>query len=262
MDEKVIVKEADTYTNMFLDTLPLGAIDLKISGNGTTMAVTCFDYYIRIYNLDLLKQVNSFQTNSCETWKVMIDHNGNNVYTGAHQGLVLGFDPENGRVQKKINVKSNEFITSFASNRIGDLIIGNQVGDLFLAKGTNGEIQKLNSEHFKYIRNIEYTNDCTKLIVTSDDLQVSIYDLAEERCISMLSGHTSTINGLSINPQNETFATVSADKTLKFWDIRNKGHTESIESTHGDILWSVKHSTDGQNLYTGSETGYFKVFTL
>ena len=99
-------------------------------------------------------------------------------------------------------------------------------------------------------------------LVTSDDLQVSIYDLAEERCISMLSGHTNTINDLSINPQNETFATVSADKTLKFWDIRNKTYTSSVDSAHNDILWSCKHSINGEQLYTGSETGYFKVMSL
>ena len=262
MDEKVVVKDAASFTTVFSDTLPLGAIDLKMSGNGTKMAVTSFDFIIRVYDLEMMKQVNSFETNSCHQWKVATDFTGNHVYTGAHQGVVLGFDTDSGRAIKKINVKSNEFITSFATNRVGDLVIGNATGNLFMAKGSTGDIINLNSEHYKYIRSIEYSNDCTKLIVTSDDLQVSIYDLAEERCISMLSGHTNTINDLSIHPQNETFATVSADKTLKFWDIRNKSYTSTLDSAHNDILWSCKHSTDGELLYTGSETGYFKAMHL
>ena len=40
----------------------------------------------------------------------------------------------------------------------------------------SGQISKCETDHFKYIRSVEYNFDYSKILVASDDLQISIYD--------------------------------------------------------------------------------------
>jgi len=95
-------------------------IDCSISGNSTILAVSSYDYIIRLYNLNHMTDILKIETNSCDTWKVMVNYNGSNVYTGAHEGEVHCFDAETGINTKNLKTKLDTFITSFASNMKGD----------------------------------------------------------------------------------------------------------------------------------------------
>lgn len=110
---------------------------------------------------------------------------------------------------------------------------------------------------------MSYTQDYSQLIVTSDDLQISLFDLTTQKHVSLMSGHTNTINGLTANPLNPSeFATCASDKTMKFWDLRSKSCISTMDSAHGDVMWCCKYAPNGGYIYTGSETGYFIVYSL
>ena len=96
--------------------------------------------------------------------------------------------------------------------------------------GGSGEINKCEVEHFKYIRDLGFTSDYSKIIIASDDYQLSVYDLNEQKTVNVMSGHYKVINSLSINPKDGTIASCSADKTLKIWDLRSKSPLDTITS--------------------------------
>lgn len=71
--------------------------------------------------------------------------------------------------------------------------------------------------------------DKSKIVVSSLDTTCSIYDIKEEKLIKQLIAHDLEVFDISMSPDGNTFASVSADNTLRRFDQR--------DLSKGDILY-------------------------
>ncbi|MBD2294925.1 WD40 repeat domain-containing protein [Anabaena sphaerica FACHB-251] len=78
-------------------------------------------------------------------------------------------------------------------------------------------------------------------------------------CVNTLYGHSNYVFSIAINPQGNTFASASADKNIKIWDIQTGELLHSLTG-HSNYVSSVAFSADGKIIATGSYDKTFKLW--
>lgn len=88
-----------------------------------------------------------------------------------------------------------------------------------------------------------------KLYTAGIENEISVWDMRQGKVIYSLKGHTDTITGLSVSPDDEKLLSNSMDSTVRTWDIRSF-------SSNGDrllkILDGAPAATLEQNIIRGS----------
>jgi len=67
-------------------------------------------------------------------------------------------------------------------------------------------------------------------------------------------GHRGLVVGLAFSTNGQTLASVSADQTLRLWDVAGKAEPRTFQG-NTDQVWAVAWSPDGQDLVTGAKDG-------
>ncbi len=87
---------------------------------------------------------------------------------------------------------------------------------------------------------------------------VAVWDLASQRVLFTLTGHTGPVNAVVFSPDGSRIATVSNDTTGIIWDAADGRRLHTL-TAHGRWVLSVAFSPDGETLATG---GYDKTVRL
>ncbi|MEA5577750.1 WD40 repeat domain-containing protein [Anabaena sp. UHCC 0451] len=78
-------------------------------------------------------------------------------------------------------------------------------------------------------------------------------------CVNTLYGHSNYVFCIAVNPQGNTFASASADKYIKIWDIQTGEVIHSLTG-HSNYVSSVAFSADGNIIASGSYDKTFKLW--
>lgn len=78
-------------------------------------------------------------------------------------------------------------------------------------------------------------------------------------CVNTLYGHSHYVFSIAVNPNGKTFASGSADKTIKIWDIQTGENTNTLTG-HSNFVSSVAFSHDGNIIASGSYDKTFKLW--
>ena len=108
-------------------------------------------------------------------WKIEFSGGGSTVYTAADKGKLFEYDIDSGDTVNDSR-HGEHFVSALAVSGMGDLALGNAEGDVFL-KRLEGEVVTCLTDHKKMIRSLQFSADGSKLILASDDLRISLFDL-------------------------------------------------------------------------------------
>lgn len=67
-----------------------------------------------------------------------------------------------------------------------------------------------------------------KVISSSKDGMVKVWDLETQRCVQTLVGHHNPVWSLAVSPDRSTLVTGSVDSKLRFWRLGVHASTNSI----------------------------------
>ncbi|KAG7239575.1 hypothetical protein INR49_028726 [Caranx melampygus] len=104
-----------------------------------------------------------------------------------------------------------------------------------------------------------------RLVVCAADPQNGIYisDAASGQTLHHVSDHhRSTITRCRFDPQSQRVATVSADRSIRLWDVLVQKTTVSINSKHGNVVSDCCFTNNGHFLCTASWDKTLKLWEL
>ena len=84
-----------------------------------------------------------------------------------------------------------------------------------------GKIIKSFNEHKKCVQSIQINNDSNKLISSSEDETIKIWDLHTGECLKTLFDHSNEVTSILINNKNDEFISGSTDGTIKIWNLND-----------------------------------------
>ncbi len=98
--------------------------------------------------------------------------------------------------------------------------------------------------------------DEIKLLDEGEGNKVNIWDVAKEKLLGTLPGHSKTIGSIKFSPDGRFVATASHDKTIKLWDVATRTEIKTF-SGHQDWVNSIAFSPDGKTLASASGSLYY-----
>ncbi len=113
--------------------------------------------------------------------------------------------------------------------------------------------------HGDWVRSLIFNTDGSKLVSTSSDQTIKIWDIATENCIQTLMGHVNRVYAAAISLDDRRLATCSADCTIKIWDFTTGECLKTITG-HGDSVWSVGFCDDPNMIISSSRDRTVKLW--
>lgn len=97
----------------------------------------------------------------------------------------------------------------------------------------------------------------TLAVACADGIQLFVEEFGNQPT-HILTGHDGPVKGIAFSPTSKILASVSADTTIKLWDVSNPREKVTEVATlegHGDSIEAVTFSPDGATLATGCADG-------
>ncbi len=94
------------------------------------------------------------------------------------------------------------------------------------------------------ILTVVFSPDGTRLASSSTESQIRVWDMANHRLLSTLSGHRGSVTALAFSPDGRHLASGGEDRTVRLWDTENSQAT-AVFHGHNDVVLAVTFSPDG-----------------
>lgn len=100
------------------------------------------------------------------------------------------------------------------------------------------------------INDFKYSPD-GKHIAVATSIGIWVYETTNYKILSLLTGHTGSVNCISFSPNGQILASGSSDKTVRLWDVIT-GFEKKILKGHPHEINSIAFSPDGKTIASGN----------
>ena len=184
---------------------------------------------------------------------VVFSPDGAILASGASDETVL-WDAE---TQTNIAVLQGGFSTSFSPD--GTTLASGTWGQVNLLDVTTGaNIATL--LHAASVNSVSFSPEGTTLASGAGDGTVKLWDVATERNITTLDGHTDWVSSVSFSPDGTTLASGAWDQTVKLGDVATLQNIATLPHTGG--VHSVAFSSDDTTLASGADWGEVRLWAV
>lgn len=198
------------------------------------------DNVVRIWNTDLSGQVRVFR-DIPSLFDAVLSGRGTKLVTAENDGNILFRDIETGNILHSLNT--------------GDPVraIGISSDEKYLTLGLkNGRVKTLSlpegkelyeiKAHGKKVTEVFVSSDNTCAATSGEDGKAFVFFLESGKERNRFTGHKGAVNDLCFSRNQKLLITASADKTVRFWDI--KENKEVIRLVTMKSCWAAV-SPDG-----------------
>ncbi len=248
------------------------SIQVYINGSQPTKN----DLSVRIWSVETGRELRRIDSKSL-LHSVAWSPDGNTLTTVDDSNNVKLWDTTTGR---KIRTLKHDFATTVSAWSPDGTKIATQGCNALAIWDASTEERKLYEvEHPEAITAISWSPDGKQLATASEDYTLRIWSCyisvptqsptPQKRqpgisylvaaadslsCKHLLEGHENEVTGVAWSPDGNTIASISKDKTIRFWDAQTGCKLACLSNTqgHADGVLSLAFSPDGKILVTGS----------
>ncbi|ETO30329.1 WD repeat-containing protein [Reticulomyxa filosa] len=105
--------------------------------------------------------------------------------------------------------------------------------------------------HFNSVNSIKFSPDCTKIISTSNDKTIKIWDITSGHELQELKGHFDHVKNAIFSPDGNMVVSCSNDNTIRLWDVESCTEIRQLNG-HTRHVRSVQFSPNGKIIVSGS----------
>jgi WD40 repeat protein/uncharacterized caspase-like protein len=102
--------------------------------------------------------------------------------------------------------------------------------------------------------------DGASVVFKAPDNTLELWDIAAQRTISSMHGHTKFIERATVSPDGTTILSGSSDKTARLWDGATGKQIRSFTLT--DTVLALDYSPDGKSIVAGDEDGVLRRYDI
>jgi WD40 repeat protein len=114
-----------------------------------------------------------------------------------------------------------------------------------------GDVRALSAKNC-VVETLTFSPDGQKLFAGNWMGSIHVFDLPSADLVATLQGHSSVLTGITLSPDQQTFASCSHDRTIKLWDVAAARHPDTVAIGHeSDAPW-MQFSHDSKLLATSS----------
>ncbi|MBK7337852.1 MAG: WD40 repeat domain-containing protein [Saprospirales bacterium] len=113
--------------------------------------------------------------------------------------------------------------------------------------------------HSNVVRSVAFNPNGDKIITTSDDETVKVWDANSGQCILTLQGHSDVVRSAVFNPNGDKIITTSDDKTAKVWDVNSGQCLSTFQCESASILIGAFHA-NRDRIITASNNNTAKIW--
>ena len=110
-----------------------------------------------------------------------------------------------------------------------------------------------------HVEDVAFSPDGKTLAMASREGNVHLWDVATEKCLETLKGHSSAVKAVAFSPDGRTLASGSADQTVRLWNVETRRELMRLDPGRVELgtVYSVTFSPDGTRLLAGAGTTAF-----
>ncbi len=193
---------------------------------------------------------------------------GKRIVTAVKRGLVRIWDAETHEILNEDDVADGRDLTdeeqqskqiiSVAFSTDGSLIaLAHEGGAVSLHRPDGKRLEQVGEDligHEQRVRSVDFSSDDTRLVTSSADGKVKVWDVQAGRVLVTPCCHEGRVRSAVFSPDDRQILTVSQDRTVKLWESANGEHLDTL-NVHEDDVWAAGFSPDGSMIVTGSEDG-------
>jgi WD40 repeat protein len=226
---------------------------VEFSPDGKFLATSDANGGVRLWNVDNLQQLQSFEGHLGWVWAVTFTKDGKTLASCCDDGTVKVWDVSTGDC---LHTLQEDAVRGWSVNFSpdGTLLASNRADHTVKLWDVNsGQCLKTLRGHTNIVRPVAFSPDGAILATGSDDNTVKLWDISTGECLYTLSEHTQGVWSVTFSPDGKTLASGSQDKTVKLWDVATGKCWRTLQGKQIEFVWSVAFSPNGHNLAIASE---------
>lgn len=126
--------------------------------------------------------------------------------------------------------------------------------------GKPGEMWRT-AAHGAPVEALLFLSKGTRLLSAGHDKTIRLWDLETHHELKKYEGHTNSIRGLALTPDEKYFLSASYDGTARLWEIESGKQVRTFNGHKGEVT-CVACSPDGQSVLTGGGDGTVRLWEL
>jgi WD40 repeat protein len=240
----------------------LGALDMKINGAGTRLAVSSIDFAVSIFNIHSESGLTHYKSIDGSSMSGKLDFNpndGEEILTGALSLKTI--DIKSGMVTKEFG-KDQKAIQSVSYSPNGLLCATGTIdGAINIFDCKTFELKKSFIEcHTKNVRAVKFSQNSQLLVSSGEDAQISLTDVETLTQKLSVSGHSDWVTSLSVNSHVKSIVSGSLDRSIRVWDLNSGKCTKTISMK--EPVWGVAFSPSGEYMVAACQDGTVQLIAL
>ncbi len=242
-----------------IDVSPDGVHAVSFSSDGKMLAVGGTDSTVSLWDMKgkCLHRGPTKREATGEVWdyvqSVAISRDGTRIVSGHEDTGIRLWDAATGKMIRRVGrMTDSVWSVQFSPDGKSIASAARRNGAVHIWDADKGELVKVLKGQNGAINKILYCHDGKRLIAAGDsfDSTIRVWDVECEKVIHRLEGHSISIEGIALSPDEKTLASTSRDGTLRLWDLTTGKEMPQLEGAKGakGENFSVAFAPDGKTL--------------
>ncbi|ETO25692.1 WD-40 repeat-containing protein [Reticulomyxa filosa] len=188
------------------------------------------------------KILNVFTGHLAEVNSVKFSPDGKKIISSSHDSTIRIWDVSSGQVIQKIDTYPYRPIDAQFSPKYK--IIASAAGTKIMLYTISGEFLRKMEGHHDNITRIQFSPDGEKIVSSSIDKTVRLWDVYTGLQKACMYGHLRKVNDAKFSPDGQTIVSSSTDNAIIIWNKESGAKLRKLEG-HLSSVRAAKFSPDG-----------------
>ena len=229
-------------------------------GDGSRGLTASDDRTAILWDLKTFKPLKKLQGHTHKVMGLAVSNNGELAVTGSWDSTVRLWDLDSGKTVRVFKHTSPVNTVAFA-NKENFIIAGGHDGKIQIWNAKTGYSLGLLEGHFMGITGFSTSSDGKRLLSTSIDKSMRLWDLIGMKEVRAYKKHEGQVFAAAFSPDAKTALSAGRNGVLIQWDL-DKGTPIKFIHAHDTLIWAIEVTPDGRFALTGSSDDSIRVWHL